>query len=285
MVRKQIPLNLGLHPKQQIAFNTPATELLYGGSAGGGKSHLMRVDSIVASYKHPKLQSYLFRRLSVDLKKNHLYGPTGYQSMLEPWTRNGLARIVDDQIRFFNGSIIHLCHCEHEKDVIKYQGSEIHRLYFDELTHFTEHQYRFLRGRLRSSGIEGYTPVIRAGSNPGGVGHGWVKKTFIDKAQPFDIRQMPDDEGGLTRQFIPANLEDNPSLDLRSYEKTLLGLGSPALVEAMRWGNWDINAGAYFPEFGTAHVIAPFDIPDWWTRMRSFDWGSARPFSVGWWAV
>lgn len=286
MEKKIVPLNLGLHPKQKIAFETKATELLYGGSAGGGKSHLMRVDSIVNSYKYPQLQSYLFRRLSVDLKKNHLYGPTGYHAMLEPWTKKGLARIVDDQIRFFNGSIIHLCHCEHEKDVTKYQGADIHRLYFDELTHFTEYQYRYLRGRLRApKSIANYTPVIRAGANPGGVGHGWVKKTFIDGAEPFKIREMPDDEGGMLRQFIPANLEDNPSLNKRTYEKSLLGLGSPALVEALRWGNWDINADSYFPEFGLRHIVAPFEIPEWWVRCRSFDWGSASPFSVGWWAV
>lgn len=92
----------------------------------------------------------------------------------------------------------------------------------------------------------------------------------------------------MRRQFIPARLDDNPSMadDDPGYENRLEGLGSETLVRAMRHGDWDIIEGAFFPEWSAAkHVLQPFAIPSHWARIRGFDWGSAKPFSVGWWAV
>ena len=285
-------INLGLHPKQQLALDSEATEILYGGAAGGGKSHLMRVASIIWCAQIAGLQIYLFRRHSNDLEKNHLHGPTGYQMLLSPWTSSGLVEIVKGQIRFWNGSKIFLCHCKDEDDVYQYQGAEIHVLMIDELTHFTEQMYQFLRSRVRATGLDltefkGQFPKIFAGSNPGNIGHEWVKRYWIDDKEPMRVYQMPKEDGGKKRQFVSALLEDNPTLmeEDPDYEYTLLGLGSPQLVEAMRYGNWNIQAGSYYPEFGQVHIIQPFGIPDWWTRFRSFDWGSAKPFHVGWYAI
>ncbi|WP_249370192.1 phage terminase large subunit, partial [Actinomyces sp. 186855] len=113
-------------------------------------------------------------------------------------------------IEFWNGAKIHLCHLQHEKDVIKYQGAEIHVLLMDELTHFSSSMYRYLRGRLRLGGLvvptamKGLFPRILCGSNPGGPGHNWVKASFVDNAPPLAITQMDKKEGGLKRQYIPA---------------------------------------------------------------------------------
>lgn len=213
--------------------------------------------------------------------------------MLNPWVQGGLCEIVKGTIRFWNGSKIFLCHCKDENDIYQYQGAEIHVLMIDEATHFTEDMYRFLRSRVRATGLnlsEGLKtifPRIVLSSNPGNVGHEWCKRYFIDSAEPEVIWNVPIEEGGKRRQFVPALLEDNPTLTNEdpNYEYSLLGLGSPALVEAMRYGNWNILAGSYFPEFGVRHIIDPFEIPDWWMRFRSFDWGSAKPFCVQWWAV
>jgi hypothetical protein len=212
--------------------------------------------------------------------------------LLAPWTSAGLVEIVKGQIRFWNGSKIFLCHCKDEDDVYQYQGAEIHVLMIDELTHFTEAMYQFLRSRVRATGLDlsafkGQFPKIFVGSNPGNIGHEWVKRYWIDGKEPMQIYQLPKEEGGKRRQFVSALLEDNPTLmeEDPDYEFSLLGLGSPALVEAMRFGNWNIMAGAYFPEFGINHIIEPFAIPDWWTRFRSFDWGSSKPFHVGWYAI
>ncbi|WP_339426723.1 terminase large subunit domain-containing protein [Pseudomonas proteolytica] len=146
-------LRVHLHPKQWVAFLTEATEVLFGGAAGPGKSHLMRVAAIVWCCSIAGLQVYLFRRVREDLYKNHLEGPKGFRAMLAPLVLGGWCRIIGDEIRFWNGARIYLCHCKAENDVYKYQGAEIHVLLIDELTHFTEFMYRFLRNRVRMVGI------------------------------------------------------------------------------------------------------------------------------------
>jgi terminase large subunit-like protein len=285
-------INLRLHAKQGDALETPATEVLYGGAAGSGKSHLMRAAAVMWCGMIPGLQVYLFRRLRDDLVKNHIEGPQGLRQLLAPWVRGGLVDMVEDEIRFWNGSKIYLCHCKDEKDRFKYLGAEIHVLLIDELTTFTDTIYRFLRSRVRMAGVElppqfvGRFPRILSGSNPGNTGHGWVKAAFIDARPPMDMERVPTSEGGMLRQFIPARLADNPSIDPGDYVAKLEGLGSPALVKAMRDGDWNVVAGAYFPEFSTeTHVVVPRSLPSYWLKFRSFDWGSARPFSVGWWTV
>jgi len=288
------PLNLHLHPRQGEAFNSLATEILYGGAAGGGKSHLMRVALIVWCASIPGLQCYIFRRVLDDLIKNHIEGPSGFRALLAPWKLAGLVEIVEDEIRFWNGSKIYLCHCKDPAHVYKYHGAEIHVLVIDELTTFLETMYRYLRNRVRMVGINvppqyaGRFPRIMCGTNPGNIGHLWVKRTFIDGVEPMAIRSMPKSEGGMLRQYIRAVLEDNPSMasDDPGYEGRLEGLGSEALVKAMRWGDWDIIDGAFFDCWDNRrHVIKPFEIPQHWARSRSGDWGSAKPFSFGWWAV
>jgi hypothetical protein len=254
----------------------------------------MRVCAILWCAAIPGLQVYLFRRIREDLFKNHMEGPHGFRAVLAPWVNCKFCRIVDDEVRFWNGSKIYLCHCKDEKDIYKYQGAEIHVLLIDELTHFTDTMYRFLRNRVRMVGLElpknyaGTFPRILCGANPGNIGHQWVKMGWLDNAQPLSIRQMDASEGGMSRQFIPALLEDNPSMaaDDPSYEMRLEGLGSKALVQAMRYGNWDVVEGAFFDCFDKArHVVQPFQVPADWLRFVSMDWGSASPFSVGWWAV
>lgn len=254
----------------------------------------MRAAAVLWCSEIAGLQVYLFRRVGGDLIKNHMEGPNGLRAMLAGWVLCGFCTIVEDEIRFWNGSKIYLCHCKDEKDIYKYQGAEIHVLLIDELTHFSETMYRFLRNRVRMVGVklppkyQGRFPRILCGANPGNLGHAFVKTTFIDNAQPLEVRTMQDNEGGMRRQFIPARLDDNPSMgrDDPGYEARLSGLGSEALVRAMRDGDWDIVDGAFFDCWQRdLHVIRPVELPKFWMRFRSMDWGSAKPFSVGWWAV
>jgi hypothetical protein len=251
---RSVALNLNLHPKQGEAFQTPATEVLYGGAAGSGKSRLIRVAAIYWCSAIAGLQVYLFRRIRDDLIKNHLEGPKGFRALLADWTAAGFVTIVEDELRFWNGSKVYLCHCKDHRDVYKYQGAEIHVLLIDELTHFTEEMYRFLRSRTRMVGlsdkvpeeIRGRFPRILCGANPGNVGHLFVKSSFIDGALPLEVRKMPEDEGSMLRQYIPARLDDNPSMtaDDPGYEAKLSGLGSAELVKAMREGDWNVVEGA-----------------------------------------
>ena len=224
-----------------MALESFATEILYGGAVGGGKSFLMRVAAVMWCGQIPGLQVYLFRRLRDDLVKNHIEGPKGLRTMLAPWVSADLVSMVGDEIRFWNGSKIYLCRLQgRRKDEYKYLGAEIHLLLIEELD-FSDTIYRFLRSRLRMVGIKmpdelkGRFPRIICGSNPGNVGHQWVKAAFIDPREPLECEIMPEAEGGMLRQYIPARLEDNPSMaeDDPGYAAKVSGMGNPELVRAM----------------------------------------------------
>lgn len=289
-------MSLDLQEKQSIAFLTPATEILYGGAAGGGKSYLLRVSAIRWCLEIAGIQVYLFRRTLPDLRDNHLRGPTSFFVMLEKGLQTGQIkyRAQENEFEFPNGAVLHLCYCDSENDVEKYRGAEIHVLLPDELTHFSEYQYRFLRSRVRIAGLvvpeqyKGRLPRVEAATNPGSIGHAWVKRTFITPKPPFEIWRASPDEGGMLRQFIPAKLSDNKYLmeEDPEYADRLRGLGADSLVRAMLEGDWNIIAGQAFEKLRReTHCLQPFEIPEDWLRFGSFDWGSTRPFSYGMWAV
>jgi hypothetical protein len=231
-------------------------------------------------------------------------GPSGFPTLLGPLVDSGLARINwSDLVISFprTGSKIFLCHCQYPKDVFKYLGAEMHVLAPDELTTFSPEIYKFLRSRVRMAGIQlpekykGQFPRILAASNPGNVGHNFVKATFIEPAPAGEIWRAPAEDGGMLRQFIPARLQDNPSIESpEEYRQRLSGIGDPALVKAMEDGDWDIVAGGMFDDLWNAktqhrHVfpsalLTPRDIPKSWTIDRAMDWGSSHPFAVAWWA-
>ncbi len=290
---------LRLHPKQGAAFLSTATEILYGGAAGGGKSHLMRVAAIAWCFAIPGLQVYLFRRTSPDLIKNHMTGPSGLPAMLADWVKSGLVKFNEQKgtatFKHAGGapdSVIHLSHCQYPKDIYNFQGAEIHVLMIDELTHWSESMYTYLRGRVRMGGLQvpdrfvGKFPRVLTGANPGGIGHNWVKASFVDGSPSMEVRRMSKDDGGMLRQYIPALLSDNPTQEQEEYKDRLSGLGSVELVRAMLEGDWNIVAGGMFDDVWhqPTHAIKPFKVPASWRVDRSFDWGSSKPFSVGWWA-
>jgi hypothetical protein len=295
-------MDVNPHPKQYSALVNTATEILYGGAAGGGKSHMMRFLAILLATAVPGLQIYLFRRNYGDLYKNHMEGPSSFYVMLHEWTTLGLVRIIPsrNKIVFWNGATIHLCHLQYAKDLMKYQGSEIHVLLMDELTHFEEKEYRFLRNRVRCTidipdqdlipglNLRSKLPLIFCGSNPGSIGHAWVKRTFVDYCQPMQVLRTRSVDGGMLRTYVPARMQDNPTLLKHDpgYLDRLDGLGDPALVKAMKDGDWNIVAGGALDDvWKPEHIIVPrFTIPRNWYMDRSFDWGSTHPFSVGWWA-
>ena len=289
-------MEINLLPKQSIAFQTEATEVLFGGAAGGAKSYLLRVSAIRWCCEVPGIQVYLFRRTLPDLRDNHLRGPTSFHVMLQEHLASTHVkyRSVENEFEFWNGSILHLCYCDSENDVEKYRGAEIHVLMMDELVHFTEYQYRFLRSRVRRAGLKvpdqylKKLPRIEVASNPGSIGHSWVKRTWVSPKPSLEIWRAEKEEGGMLRQFIPARLSDNPHLskDDPEYADRLRGLGTDNLVRAMLEGDWDIIAGAAFEKLRRdIHCIEPFTPPEDWMCFGSFDWGSTRPFSFGLWAV
>lgn len=284
-------LQFKLQPQQSLAFSCPGNEILYGGAAGGGKSHLMRIDAIYHCTAVAGCQAFIFRRNYGDLHLNHMEGPTSFPELLAPLANQGKCSIVGNEIRFWNGSKIHLCHLQYTKSLQKYQGAEIHWLGIDELTHFKDKEYRYLRGRVRLGGLvlpegfRGRLPRIVCGTNPGSVGHNWVKNTFI-RLGPMRVVQMPKSEGRMRRVFIPARLEDNPALmdNDPEYENRLEALGDPLLVRAMREGDWDVVADSMFGATWRKkkHVCAAFPIPIDWKIWRGADDGFAAPAACYW---
>jgi hypothetical protein len=177
-----------------------------------------------------------------------------------------------------------MAYLENDADAMNYQGWSLTRVYVEELTQYASSTGIFrLFATLRTT--SGARCQFRATCNPGGPGHHWVKNWVIDNGPYKPVKDL---ETGLVRIFIPAKINDNPALlgNDPNYINRLKASGSPALVKAWLEGDWNIIEGAFFPEFDPSlHVITPPRIPLHWTRFRSMDWGSASPFSLGWWVV
>jgi hypothetical protein len=279
-----IELDYTPQPKQQELHASPANEVLFGGAAGPGKSHALRFEVLKWALLIPGLQAYIFRRTLPELEKNHIL------PSLQQFPRD-IGRYRSDKNRWHlhNGSIIFFGYCQYEKDVFSYQGAEIHILAIDELTTFSEFIYDYLRGRTRTTldippQFQHKIPGIYTSSNPGGVGHAWVKRRWIDTAKPYQCKRAPDDEGGMLRQYIPGRLQDNPILLERdpNYINRLNALPEPYRTAYMD-GDWNIFLGQMFEFNSKDHVIKPIPIPDTAPLYMTLDLGFARPYSVGWW--
>ena len=291
-----ISLDYNPTPKQREFHASTADEVLYGGAAGGGKSYAMCWDAFMRCMTWKGTEAYLFRRTFRELEQ------TLVKNMLKIVPESlGTYNKSEHVMHFINGSMARFCYCDNEgPDLKSYQGAEIDWLYFDELTHFTKGMYDFLYTRVRTAEGRDYTPCVRCASNPGGPGHSWVKKKFVDATdcgRRIDVQEIEDPdthETHLSRvQYIPATVRENPYMQ-KTYVFNLLKKPK-ALREALLNGKWDAFEGQAFPEFVNdpahyedginTHVIAPFDIPLHWPRYVSFDHGYTRPFSFGVWAV
>lgn len=273
---------------QAALINCPIAEIFYGGARGGGKTDGMIGKNAIKADRYGKDQKAIFFRrelpqleAAIDRCKD-IYLPLGWN-----WA---------EQKKTFTspkGSTLKFRPLERDSDAEKYQGHDYTDVYFEELTNYPNPKpFNKLRGTLRSGA--GVPCQIHATGNPGGPGHNWVKQRYIDPnpngyeifretfKNPFDGSEQT-----VERVFIPARLSDN-SLLLQSdpmYVARLHQTGGPELVRAWLEGDWSIVEGAFFDCWSLRNVVRPFAIPDHWLRFRSFDWGSARPFSVGWWAV
>lgn len=274
-------------------------EALYGGAAGGGKTDcalaeaLRQVDipyyrGLILRKTFPQLTELIDRSLEI---YKRAYPKARYNDSKHVWT-------------FPSGAKIYFGSMQYTKDRTNYQGKRYDFIDFDELTQFQwdEYSYMFSRNRPNGPGTRCY---IRAQANPGGVGHGWVKERFITAAKPMQTVwdqvkiRFPDgheEERWKSRIFVPSSVFDNKILLANDPEYiTRLASMPEAERNALLYGDWDSFTGQVFTEWrndaehrldrmGT-HVVKPFKVPSSWTIWRGFDWGFARPFSVGWYAV
>ena len=267
------------HPGPQTVFcETSEFEAFYGGQAGPGKTDCL----IGIAARHIQFSNYNFiilRRTFPQLEEiidrtRNLYPAIGgeYKSGEHRWY-------------FPSGAKGKLGHMQHDDDRYNYQGKQYQFIGFDEVTQFTRAQYLYLFSRCRTK--DKRIPCrVRSTSNPGGVGHAFIKNRFkIGLTTPRTT--MFDPLTGLSRIFIPGKLSDNPSLleNDPDYINRLMELPEIERLRLME-GIWDAFEGQAFPELNQdVHGIAPFEIPPEWPRYRAFDWGYSTPFAVLWFAV
>ena len=254
--------------KQKRFIDAESFEVLFGGAAGGGKSHGQLLDSLIFALRYPASKQLVLRRTYAELEKSLIRAALGLFPR-EIFTLNSSSHTG----KFKNGSIIDFGYCAAEFDVYQYQSAEYDVVRFDELTHFTESQYVYLISRVR--GANGYPKQVKSSTNPGGIGHSWVKKRFVDPSVP-DREFVGED--GLRRIFIPSLLDDNGFLSSSDpgYKKRLLALPKRE-KQALLYGDWNIFEGQYFCEFSSkSHVISPFEIPKQWRKFRTIDYGLDR---------
>ena len=264
-------------PGPQTAFvRSGVFEVVYGGARGGGKTDAALGEfAFHAEAVGAAARGLLVRRTRVALEPTITRARQIYRHFGARWEE------AKSRFTWPSGAVLYFRYLDRDSDAELYQGHDYTRVYVEELTQFGDPKVvDKLKATLRSAA--GVNCGFRATCNPGGPGHNWVKARYID---PGPWEQVEED--GLKRLFIPARLADNPMLAKNDplYVSRLKQSGSEALVRAWLDGDWNVIEGAFFDKWSQRNIVAPFRIPDLWSRLRSFDWGYAAPFSVGWWAV
>ena len=272
-------------------------EVLYGGAAGGGKSFAMLADPL-RGINNPNFSGLLVRHTTEELreliqKSQELY-PKAIPGI--KWSERKSQWVSP------KGGRLWMSYLDRDLDVMRYQGQAFNWIGFDELTQWsTPFAWDYMRSRLRSTDPS-LGLYMRATTNPGGAGHQWVKKTFVDPSPantPFWATELESGnvitfpkghsrEGQplFRRRFIPANLFDNPYLaESGDYEAMLLSLPEHQRRQLLD-GDWDVAEGAAFPEFNRQiHVVEPYKIPASWTKFRACDYGYGSYSAVVWIAI
>ena len=275
-------LDLGrAQPKQTLFLKDKHRHIAYGGARGGGKSWAVRTKSKLLAFRYPGIKILIVRKTYKELQNNHIEQLTAELEGFAKYNRS------DKMFRFPNGSTISFGYCANEGELGQYQGAEYDVVFIDEAGQLQESWIRKINLCVR--GTNGFPKRTYYTLNPGGPGHAYFKRVFVD-------RNFNPDEDPNDYFFIQAKVEDNKALmDTQpDYLRELENL-PPTLRAAWKDGRWDVYEGQFFEDFRDdpehyqdrrwTHVIEPFEIPDGWTICRSYDFGYGKPFSCAWWAV
>ena len=285
-----VELEIGTPSEKQERFLRSKTKYTaYGGARGGGKSWVVRLKAILLCLFYAGITCMIVRKTYPELQENHINPICKLLRCHSENKRERVARYNEQKkcVTFPNGSRILFRYCENDKSAERFQGLDVDVLFVDEATHQPEERMKKLTACVR--GVNRFPKRLYFTCNPGGDGHAWVKRLFIDRK--YDKHENPEDY-----TFIQAKVTDNKALmeSDPDYIKQLEAL-PPKLRRAWLDGDWDIFEGQFFEEFtddpdhymdrAFTHVIEPFEIPAHWPIYRSFDWGFSKPFSCGWWAL
>jgi hypothetical protein len=272
-------LNYTAFPKQRRFHVSRAKYRLFGGAAGPGKTKALLMEAIGQAHDFPGVNTLLLRRTYPELEGSLLQyfrrdvPRSAYKSFSE----------TKHQVEWLNGSTTKFGYCASESDVYQYQGGEYLFIGIDELTHFTLRQWQFLTSRNRCP-VPGSRPSMAGATNPGNIGHAWVKALWVDH-QPAAGMERPEEYNAVDYDFVPAGFTDNPIFARdESYKATLSALPTH-LKRAFLDGDWDVIAGQYFDRFDVRrHVGRAEEIEwkPWWPRWISIDWGFEHPAATYW---
>ena len=276
------------NPKQYQFLTSTTRHTAYGGARGGGKSWVAREQAVedACRYGRPNIWSQgiricFIRRTLVDLLKNHLEAMKLVTAGLAKYNAN------DKCFYFRNGAIIQFAYCDCDADADHFQGIEYDEIFIEEATQLQPEWIGKIAASCR--GINDFPHRVFYTCNPGGPGHGYIKRLFVDRI--YKDNEVPEDYS-----FIQAKVTDNTILQKYSpeYVNFLKNL-PPKIRSAWLDGDWNIYSGMYFNDFVNSpehyddrkwtHVINPIKIRPHWTIYRGMDWGHFKPFAVGWFAI
>ena len=274
------------NPKQDKFLKAQAKNVGYGGARGGGKSWAVRAKATILATKYAGIRQLIVRRTYAELMSNHVKPlKVTYAELM----KKKLVKFnkTEMEFTFWNGSTIKFQYCDKESDTDALQGSEYDVIFIDEATQLLESQMKDIVACCR--GVNNFPKRIYYTCNPGGRGHAYIKRIFITKS--YNPGENPNDY-----EFIQAGVQDNKVL-MKYQPDYIAQLEAlpPARRKAWLEGSWDVFEGQVFEEFKDnpegyenrqwTHVIKPFTPPKSWKIYRSYDFGYAKPFSCGWWAV
>jgi hypothetical protein len=269
-------------PRQREFHNSGAKYRLFGGAAGPGKTKALLWEAIYQALRTPHCDTLLLRRTYPELES----------SLLRYFRRDvpsGLYKSYNETkhvVTWLNGSTTRFGYCRGENDVYQYQGAEFLFIGLDELTHFTLKQWQFLSSRNRCP-VRGSFACMAGASNPGNIGHAWVKALWVDHAPPAGF-ERPENYDPADYEFTRARLDDNPIYaNDAEYRRTLQTLPEH-LRRAFLDGDWNVFAGQYFDAFEIGRHTARREdlrLEPWLPRWISIDWGFQHPSAVYWHAA
>lgn len=282
-------------PRQEDFLKIPdeVFEALYGGAAYGGKSFILTLLPLIRGfYKFRGFKGIILRRKFPDLEREIIRLSKEYYPLT--------GAIYNEQKHVWEwreyGSYMDFGHIQHAEDVRQYDSAQYNYCAFDELTHFPEAPYLYMVGsRIRPGSSQCNIAIVRNGTNPGGVGQTFVYKRFVKPCEE-GYKLIKDKKTGLLRMFIPAFAQDN-ILGMKYDPNYVMKLEMlpEAEKKAKKYGDWHAFEGSVFPEFrpikfpnepeNAIHVIQSFDIPEWWPRILSIDWGKRAMCHALWCAI